>query len=107
MNINIICKLSNNQNPLKILRDFLSYLHNCTLYPIPVQDSTIADTLPYQITMIPLISVARPMTWHTSMKNKDGTCKPGPRRPARAKSNVVFPELGGPSSSVNLQSTTR
>lgn len=30
------------------------------------------------------------------------TCKSGPRRPARAKSSVVFPELGGPKSSVNL-----
>lgn len=31
------------------------------------------------------------------------TFSPGPSRPARAKSKVVFPELGGPNSSVILQ----
>jgi len=31
------------------------------------------------------------------------TFSPGPRRPARARSKVVFPELGGPKSSVILQ----
>lgn len=35
------------------------------------------------------------------------TCKSSFRRPASAKSNVVFPELGGPSRSVNLQNNTR
>lgn len=31
------------------------------------------------------------------------TFSPGPSRPARASSKVVFPELGGPKSSVILQ----
>jgi hypothetical protein len=31
------------------------------------------------------------------------TFSPGPSRPARARSKVVFPELGGPKSSVILQ----
>jgi hypothetical protein len=35
------------------------------------------------------------------------TFSPGPSRPARAKSKVVFPELGGPKSSVILHSKNR
>lgn len=34
---------------------------------------------------------------------KLSTCKPGPSLPARAKSSVVFPELGGPNNNVSLQ----
>lgn len=52
-------------------------------YYLPVQE----------ITVTPLFNAIEKLS----------TCKPGRSLPARANSSVVFPELGGPNSSVNLQ----